>query len=178
MWAAAYPGRGGRDRRGPVSATTSSRWCPRCPPTRYWWPMPALWAFGCRKARSRSAANAQLELEWALVGVWCLCLLGRRELNASGQDPARLSPAAALHAFQRTLREYRVRPETPADSLWVQLRRAQLDDYQRRSSKTSREYPRKKQRTLIGIPHITLATEQQIALANTLHHQEEFRLAA
>jgi Transposase DDE domain len=134
--------------------------------------------FGCRKLRSRSAANAQLELEWALVGVWCLCLLGKRELSASGQDPARLSPAAALHAFQRTLREYRVRPETPADSLWAQLRRAQLDDYQRRSSKTSREYPRKKRRTLIGIPHITLATEQQIALANALQHQEKFRLAA
>ena len=134
--------------------------------------------FGCRKLRSRSAANAQLELAWALVGVWCLCLLGRRELGASGQDPARLSPAAVLHAFQRTLREYRVRPETPADSLWAQLRRAQLDDYQRRSSKTSREYPRKKHRTLIGIPYITLATEQQIALANALQHQEEFRLAA
>jgi hypothetical protein len=134
--------------------------------------------FGCRKLRSRSAANAQLELEWTLVGVWCLCLLGRRELRASGQDPARLSPAAVRHAFQRTLREYRVRPETPADSLWAQLRRAPLDDYQRRSSKTSREYPRKKQRTLIGIPHITLATEQQIALANALQHQEEFRLAA
>jgi Transposase DDE domain len=137
--------------------------------------------FGCRKLRSRSAANAQLELEWSLVGLWCLCLLGRRELSASGQDPARLSPAAALHAFQRTLREYRVRPETPAETLWAQLRRAQLDDYQRRTAKTSREYPRKKHRTLIGIPQITRATPHQIALAHALQYQEEveeFRLAA
>ncbi len=134
--------------------------------------------FGCRKLRSRSAPNAQLELEWALIGLWGVCLLGTRELYRSGQIPARLSPAAALHAFQRTLREYRVRPDTPADTLWAQLRRAQLDDYLRRSSKTSRAYPRKKQRALIGIPHITLATQQQIALANTLQHQEEFRFAA
>jgi hypothetical protein len=134
--------------------------------------------FGCRKLRSRSAPNAQLELEWALVGLWCVCLLGTCELRASGHEPARLSPAAAIHAFQRTLREYRVRPETHAETLWTQLRLARLDDYQRRSSKTSRAYPRKKHRARIGIPQITRATEQQIALANALQHQEEFRLSA
>ena len=137
--------------------------------------------FGCRKLRSRSAQNAQLELEWALVGLWGVCLLGTRELHASGHDPTRLSPAAALHAFQRTLREYRVRPETPPETLWTQLRRARLDAYQRRSAKTSRAYPRKKHRTPIGIPHITRATEHQIAQAHALRHQEEFeefRLAA
>jgi hypothetical protein len=134
--------------------------------------------FGCRKLRSRSACNAQLELEWALIGVWGLCLLGTRELHASGQDPMRLSPAAALHAFQCTLREYRVRPETPADTLWTQLRLARLDDYQRHSAKTSRAYPRKKHRPPIGIPHIALATNDQIAQAAALHDAEEFRLAA
>lgn len=134
--------------------------------------------FGCRKLRSRSARNAQLELEWALVGLWCLCLLGRRELSESGQDPARLSPAAALHAFQHTLREYRVRPDTPTETLWVQLRRARLDDYQRRTAKTSRAYPRKKHRTPIGIPQMTRATPHQIAQAAVLQGKEEFRLAA
>jgi len=130
--------------------------------------------FGCRKLRSRSAPNAQLELDWALIGLWGVCLLGRRELGASGHAPVRLSPAAALHAFQRTLREYRVRPETPAETLWAQLRRARLDDYQRRSAKTSRAYPCKKQRPPIGIPRITRATPRQIAQAQALQHQEEF----
>ena len=134
--------------------------------------------FGCRKLRSRSAQNAQLELDWSLIGLWGVCLLGTRELSASGHEPVRLSPAAAIHAFQRTLREYRVRPETPTETLWAQLRRARLDDYQRRSSKTSRAYPRKKQRTPIGIPHVTRATPHQIAQAHALQHQEEFRLAA
>ncbi len=137
--------------------------------------------FGCRKLRSRSARNAQLELEWSLVGLWGGCLLGSRELHASGQDPTRLSPAAALRAFQGTLREYRVRPETPAATLWDQLRLARLDAYQRHAVKTSRAYPRKKHRTPIGIPQITWATPHQIALALALQHQEEFeafRLAA
>jgi len=134
--------------------------------------------FGCRKLRSRSARNAQLELEWALIGLWSVCLLGHRELHASGPETARLSPAAALHAFQRMLREYRVRPDTLAETLWVQLRRARLDAYQRRSSKTSRAYPRKKHRTPIGIPQITLATDLQIAQAAALQHHREFRLAA
>jgi hypothetical protein len=134
--------------------------------------------FGCRKLRSRSARNAQLELEWALLGLWGVCLLGQRELYASSPAPARLSPATAIRVFQHTLREYRVRPETQAETLWTQLRLARLDDYQRHSSKTSRSYPRKKHRTPIGIPHITLATDLQIAQAAALQNKEEFRLAA
>jgi hypothetical protein len=134
--------------------------------------------FGCRKLRSRSARNAQLELEWSLLGVWCLCLLGKRELHASGQEPARLSPAAAIRAFQRTLREYRLRPDTHAETLWGLLQLARLDDYQRHAAKTSRAYPRKKRRPPIGIPQLLLATRQQIAQAAALQDKEEFRLAA
>ena len=137
--------------------------------------------FGCRKLRSRSARNAQLELDWALVGLWGVCLLGTRELSAGGHEPTQLSPAAVLRAFHRTLREYRVRPATSADTLWAQLRLARRDEYRRRAAKTSREYPRKKQRPPIGIPQITRATPHQIALAYALQHQEEgeeFRLSA
>ena len=133
---------------------------------------------GCRKLRGRAAPNAPLELDWALRGVWGVGRLAARELCASGHAPTRLSPAAALHAFPRTRREYRVRPETHAETLWAQLRRARLDTYQRRSAKTSRAYPRKKQRPPIGIPHITRATEHQIAQAHALQHPEEFRLSA
>jgi hypothetical protein len=133
---------------------------------------------GCRKLRSRAAHNARLELAWSLVGVWSVWLLGTRELQAGGHDPARLSPAAALHAFHRTLREYRVRRATPAETLWAQLRRARLDDYQRHAEKTSRAYPRKKQRTPIGMPYISLATDSQIAQAAALQDKEEFRFAA
>jgi hypothetical protein len=135
--------------------------------------------FGCRKLRSRSADNAKLELDWSLLGLWCVCLLGQRELVESGENPTSLSAAATIKAFQSTLREYRVRPESREECLWERLRFALLDDYQRNSSKTSRAYPRKKKRQGVGAPTITRATKQQINAAKELkHEQREFRLPA
>jgi hypothetical protein len=135
--------------------------------------------FGRRKLRSHSAENAQLELDWSLVGLWCVSLLGQRELAESGADPARLSPASAIKAFQSTLGEYRLRPESLEETLWSRLRIALLDDYQRSSSKTSRNYPRKKQRERISAPTISNATRQQITAAKRLKHQQkELRLSA
>lgn len=135
--------------------------------------------FGCRKLRSRSAANAELELDWSLLGLWCICLLAQRQLVASGEHPSWLSAAAAIKAFQKTICEYRLRPEVPQESLWAKLRVALLDDYHRNSSKTSRNYPRKKIRHAIGAPKITPATEQQVNAAQQLkRHEREFRLPA
>jgi len=135
--------------------------------------------FGRRKLRSRSAENAKLELDWSLLGVWCTCLLGQRELAANGTDTMDLSPAAAIHAFQATLRDWRVRPETAEESLWSLLRVAVRDDYARTSSKTSRNYPRKKKRRKIGHPKICAATKEQIRAAEQLtENQDPIRLAA
>lgn len=66
--------------------------------------------FGCRKLRSRCAANAQLELDGSMLGLWSVCLLGQRELVTAGTDPTLLSTAAAIKALQCTIGEYRVRP--------------------------------------------------------------------
>lgn len=135
--------------------------------------------FGRRKLRSRSAENAKLELDWSLLGVWCICLLGQRELAASGKDAMDLSPAAAIYAFQATLRDWRVRPDTPEESLWNLLRGAVRDHYTRSSSKTSRNYPRKKKRQRVGHPKIHAATKKQIHAAKQLtKNQDPFRLAA
>lgn len=135
--------------------------------------------FGRRKLRSRSAENAKLELDWSLLGVWCICLLGQRELAASGTDAMDLSPAAAIYAFQATLRDWRVRPDRPEESLWNLLRGAVRDDYTRSSSKTSRNYPRKKKRQQIGHPTISVATKKQVHAAEQLtQNQDPFRLAA
>jgi hypothetical protein len=135
--------------------------------------------FGRRKLRSRSADNAKLELDWSLLALWCVCLLGQRELTEAGEDPRWLSAASAINAVQTTLRDYRVRPESREESLWSQLRIAVLDDYERASSKTSRNYPRKKKRQRIGAPEITLASKQQINAAQELKQQElEKRSAA
>lgn len=135
--------------------------------------------FGRRKLRSRAAANAKLELDWSLLGLWCICLLGQRELIKAGDDPTKLSPAATIQAFQGTVTHHRVRPENLEDTLWAKLRNALLDEYHRTSPKTSRDYPRKKKRDRIGAPKITDATKQQINAAKELKKQDhEFRLAA
>lgn len=135
--------------------------------------------FGRRKLRSRSAQNAQLEMDWSLLGLWCVCLLGQRELAERGKDPARLSPAAAIRAIRMTLRDWRVRPERSTESLWNLLGEAVRDNYTRTASKTSRVYPRKKQRQATRPPKIAIATSQQVVAAKRLiENESEFRLTA
>jgi hypothetical protein len=135
--------------------------------------------FECRKLRSRAAQNCPLELDWSLLALWCVCLLGCRELQNNGHDSSRLSAAKAIKAFRQCLREYRVRPEAPTESLMWQLRRALLDDYDRHSSKTSRNYPRQKTRERTGPPIITRATQEQVRQAKELTDQStKIRLTA
>jgi len=97
--------------------------------------------FGRRKLRCASAANAQVELQWSLVGLWCLALSAQVELSKSGIVPTRLSVAGALRAFRRMLRDYR-HPTQRHCSLAALLRRAVRDDYVRKN-KRSRDYPHK-----------------------------------
>lgn len=136
--------------------------------------------FGRFKLRSRCPKNALMELDWSLLALWCICLLGQRELLENGRAPAQLSAASAIRAFQGTLQEWRMRPECRDESLWARLAVALLDDYERRSSKTSRNYPRKKNdRAHVGPPTILNASTQQIADAKELKHQNhKIRLAA
>ena len=65
------------------------------------------------------------------------------------------------------------------ESLWSQLRTGILDDYERTTSKTSRDYPRKKKRERVVAPKIGTATKQQVNAAKELKQKEaEFRLPA
>jgi hypothetical protein len=135
--------------------------------------------FGRRKLRSHEAENAQLELDWSLIGLWSVCLLAQRELVQAGSDPCQLSPGAAIHAVQQVMRYYRTRPEDPSESLRSMFRRALRDDYDRESSKTARNYPRKKKRESIGVPNTIGASRAQIAAACELvRTKSEFRLPA
>jgi len=131
------------------------------------------------KLRSHSAANAKRELDWSLVALWSICLMGQCELVRGGDPPSQLSAAGAIKAVQATLRDYRVRPESPDETLYSMLASALLDGYERTSSKTSRDYPRKKQRERIAAPKITRALKQQINAAKEVKTtQTKFRSAA
>ncbi len=77
------------------------------------------------------------------------------------------------------VRDYRVRPESPDEILYSMLAIALLDGYKRSSSKTSRDYPRKKQRERTAAPKIIQATKTQIATATEVKTiNKQIRLAA
>lgn len=123
--------------------------------------------FERRKLRSACAENAVVELEWSLLGLWCMALYAQVELSKHHIDPTRLSIAAVLKAFRRMLRDY-LHPQERGRSLAAMLRRALRDEYPRKN-KTSRNYPRKKQADPpAGPPEIKLATTAQVRLAREL----------
>jgi hypothetical protein len=116
--------------------------------------------FQRRKLRSGRAENARFEMEWSLTGLWALALYSLIQLRSQGILPQQLSIAQALRAFRRMLRDY-VHPVERGRSLRERLRSAVIDGY-KRTLKTSRDYPRKKQERPPGPPRITCATRTQL----------------
>ncbi len=125
--------------------------------------------FGRRKLRSTCAANAQVEIEWSLGGLWAMALYALAEAHRSGTPPRQLSIAQTLRAFRRMLRDYR-HPSKRGQRLCNRLRNAVIDTYERKN-KTSRNYPRKKQESPPGKPRIMDASKHQIKQAKQLTAQ-------
>lgn len=122
--------------------------------------------FGRRKLRSASAENAQVEIEWSLIGLWAMALYSQIQAQRQGTPPSRLSIAKMLRAFRRMLRDYR-HPAESGERLHDRLRDAVIDGYQR-INKASRDYPRKKKESPPGAPKLRNASKQQIQLAKQL----------
>ena len=122
--------------------------------------------FQLRKLRSASAANAALELEWSLLGLWAMGLFACVEMQRANIPLKRLSVAGMLLAFRRLMRDY-LHPADLARPLCRQLREALVDEYVRKN-KQSRAYPRKKPHTRTGPPNIVKATAKQVRQAKTL----------
>jgi len=134
--------------------------------------------FGRRKLRSDSPDNALLELDWSLSGLWAVCLLTIDELIRQGESPHSLSVAGALDAIRTVMRYYKWRPD-PGEDLWSLLGEAITDNYVRRSSKASRNYPRKKNEKPAGKPVLKRATREQVKDAKELRAlQQESQLTA
>jgi hypothetical protein len=132
--------------------------------------------FGRRKLRSHRGENAEVEATWSLVGLWALGLHGQVELAADAVPASGIGVAGLLRAYRAAMREYRGRPE-PGESLWERLGAAAIDGY-RRSSKASRDYPRKKREQAIGAPEIRAATALEIERARQIKNDEQKRLTA
>lgn len=115
--------------------------------------------FGRRKLRSTTPDNAEVEMQWSLLGLWAMSLYALAQATKRGVEPRRLSAAQLLLAFRRMLRDYR-HPVERGHSLCDLLGEAVIDPYIRQN-KASRNYPRKKQESPPGPPHIVNATDSQ-----------------
>jgi hypothetical protein len=140
---------------------------------------------GKRRLRSRSPANAEAELEWAVVGFWMLGLLALDETLKAGHEPARVSVAAALRAVRVAAADGRgggcgrgcgggggggrARRET----LSSMLASAVKDDYVRLKPKSARAWPHKKTDRPPGDPKARKATAEEIAAARPFFERKE-----
>ena len=132
--------------------------------------------FQRRKLLSASAANARIEIEWSLVGLWAMALYALVEATSCQVPPQRLSFAKLLLAFCRTMRDY-LHPTERDYRLCERLRRAIIDSYIRKS-KESRNHPHKKKQRPPGPPRICKATSEQKQLATIMKSQRKKGLTA
>lgn len=117
-----------------------------------------------RKMLSGVAKNAKVELDWAVVGLWLLTLMGVGEAAPADRD--RLSVAQALRAVRRWMRSPDGRP--PAGGLRKALRKALVDKYVRTSSKKARNWPHKKREKPPGVPKVRTATKAEVLKAQEI----------
>jgi hypothetical protein len=120
-----------------------------------------------RKMLSGVPEHAELELDWAMVGLW---LLGLMTAKAAGREVRRGRPwslAAALSVVRGAMRRLGV--ARAAGGLRRQLRLAVRDRYVRHRPKAARYWPRKKNEHPPGAAKIRTATHAERQLA------QEFR---
>lgn len=110
------------------------------------------------------------------MGLWALGLHGQVELSYDAVPASCVGVAGLLRAYRAAMREYRTAP-APGESLWERLGVAVIDG-SRRSSKASRDYPRKKREQPIGAPEIRPATELEIERAKQIKNEQPRRLTA
>lgn len=121
-----------------------------------------------RAVRSGTADHARAELDWAVLGMWVLALLGAGAIAAAGHGARRLSLAGALAAV-RAARHRAISTRT----LRGRLRRAVLDTYKRNGSRRSYRWPRQKPPPVIRPPRLTAATPAQVAQAARLRSRRD-----
>jgi hypothetical protein len=107
-----------------------------------------------RKLQSASARHARLEMDWTLMSLWTLSLLG---LSAAVPG-RRLSVTGVLRVVRSAMTERRCRCR-----LRVRLSRARIDDHHRLSPKRKRHWPAKARLHRCGTPLARMANAEEIA---------------
>jgi Transposase DDE domain len=119
-----------------------------------------------RKLASDAPNTARMELRWAMMGLWLLCLMAVGAIGKSAKQVRRLSVATALRTVRKAIRAP-IRRSGRA-GLGRQLAKAVIDSYVREKSKRARAWPHKKKPKPIGDPVARIADELQIQQAREL----------
>ena len=115
--------------------------------------------FGRTKLRSRTPENATIELHWSLIALWMVQLLALKEQTKAREPGEATSIAAVLRIVRQMMERDRDVPHRK-DSFQKQLAQATTDNYERKSRKKSRNYPRRKEEPAPGKPVIKTATKK------------------
>lgn len=125
--------------------------------------------YGRGNLRSRNADHALVELEWSLIALTMIQLLGIREQQRIDIPPEQSSVAQAIAAIRHAIDTWN--EHVPhSSSMTIQLRKATKDEYTRTKSKTARYQPNSKDKPTTGGPKVVKATVVQKKWYKLLSH--------
>lgn len=122
------------------------------------------------KLHSASPGKAQVELDWALVGLSMLGLLTVQRMIRCRVSPGRWSVAESLRVVRRVMSG---RGSRQATKDLGGLARATKDSYRRRGSKSARNWPHKKTQEPPKPPRIRTATRNERQAVQRLREKKE-----
>ena len=122
---------------------------------------------GKRKLRCDAPANAAVELQWSVIGLWLLGLMSVSRIVQGGGRPGSWSVAGSLRVVRRVM-DALLRTRRCSPTLEEALAGAVQDGYVRRRPKQSRHWPDKKKEKPPSPPPARMASESQIKLAAEL----------
>lgn len=106
---------------------------------------------------------ARAELDWAMIGLWLLTLMGADAIRRAGGPYVCLSVARVLRLLRHAAR--RPTRRVGASGLERQLSHARPDPYVRAGSKTARDWAHRKKPKPPGAPEARTATETEVMRA-------------
>jgi len=123
---------------------------------------------GKRKLRCDAPANAVVELQWSVIGLWLLGLMSVSRIVAAGGAAGSWSVACSLRIVRRVMAQTPTRRRGVGLRLNQALAAAVKDGYLRSGPKAARHWPDKKKDRPPGQPRARMADQSEIQLAAQL----------